>query len=168
MVPYVDLPPEWAEWAAWVGSVRQARNRGVRRDTYAPPGGHGTDGVTLHQAGAMAALAFAHFADLVNGSGNATKDDWNAHAYLDSNNATARPVRGFYVRSTRHQPGHLPLHPGDPDDNTYTLVIIDGLRFHFPGSIVARYGKDPALWEQRGSGDPCYWVPRSLLHPWAG
>ena len=72
---------------------------------------------------------------------------------------------GVEVRTTTHANGSLILHPTDPDDRRYVLVIAAPPVFTVAGWIVAREGKVDACWrDPTGKNRPAWFVPASGLY----
>lgn len=68
------------------------------------------------------------------------------------------------VRSTSRTNGCLILHPPDPDDARFWLVVGDVPTFRVIGWIRGVDGKQPEYWQQ-GDGRPAFFVPQDALTP---
>lgn len=75
-----------------------------------------------------------------------------------------RDVGPYEVRQTKYKNGCLLLHPTDPDDAKFVLVVGNFPDMEIVGWIWGKTGKHPDYWteEQR----PCYRVPQTALEPY--
>lgn len=94
----------------------------------------------------------------------------------------AGDVGRIEVRSTEHRRGALILHPADPDDRPFVLVIVLGFervarevmgrrlaviqgRFDVVGWVMGGLGKRDEWWADPQGGRPAWFVPQSALNP---
>jgi hypothetical protein len=76
----------------------------------------------------------------------------------------ADDVGGLQIRTTPHPNGCLILHPSDPDDRPFILVIGTMPFFRLAGWMMGRDGKDPKWW-RAGIDRPAFFVPQADLRP---
>lgn len=68
------------------------------------------------------------------------------------------------VRSTEHRDGSLILHPDDPDEHLFYLVVTADLpRCRIIGPLRAEVGKHERYWRTAGVRHPAYFVPQEDL-----
>lgn len=68
------------------------------------------------------------------------------------------------VRSTGHQAGCLILHPEDPDERKFYLLVGSCGKYRVAGSIMGHEGKSEEFWsDPSGKGRWAYFVPQSRL-----
>jgi hypothetical protein len=75
---------------------------------------------------------------------------------------------GVEVRTTTHAAGRLILHPTDPDDRRYILVVATLPIFDVVGWCYGRDAKRPEHWaDPTGNNRPAFFTPRAALRPMA-
>lgn len=80
----------------------------------------------------------------------------------------ARDIGGRYEVRTRTKATYdLILHPDDPDDAPFVLVLGRCPTYDVAGWIHARDGKQACYWKDPAGGRPAFFVPRSALKPLA-
>jgi hypothetical protein len=67
------------------------------------------------------------------------------------------------VRTTSHRKGHLLIHPEDPDDHAYILIVGEMPTMYAAGWLRARDAKKKEWWREPQKGRPCFMVPQSAL-----
>lgn len=72
-------------------------------------------------------------------------------------------INGIEVRSTKYKKGSLILHPDDPDERVFILVVGAAPEYNVAGWIRAKHGKKDKWWQERQKGRPCYFVPQDAL-----
>lgn len=148
----VELTPQEIRVAVIVGANRNVRayERG-RRHRY---GADEARGWSMHTQGAAAEIAVA----------KAFNRYWTDTPDPDYTG----DVGPYHVRSTKHEEGGLLLHPDDPDDGVFVLVVGEIPVFRLAGWILGREGKRERFWlagGPGGSGRPCFKVPQRELFP---
>ncbi len=78
---------------------------------------------------------------------------------------TGHDVGPFEVRASEWDSACLLLHPSDPDDSPFILVIARGHLFCAVGWILGGDGKRVGEWREGQHGRPCFYVPQSALRP---
>lgn len=68
------------------------------------------------------------------------------------------------IRSTRHDAGHLMLHPGDRDEDVFVLMVGRAMTWQPKGWVRAEEGKQQQFW-RTDMRSPCFMVPQEQLHP---
>ena len=144
----VELTEAEIEFAGRVGVMRQFM---AISQKYRPRYGCRGDPWQIHVDGAEAELAVAKYLGI----------EWVPS--LERQREGEHDVGELEVRSTRWRNGHLMLHPPDPDDAWFVLVISMPPRFRLAGCIRARDGKRDEWW--RATDRAAYWVPQSALLP---
>lgn len=72
------------------------------------------------------------------------------------------------VRCGTRPESRLILHPEDPDDRRFVLVVGRAPAFDVVGWILARDGKRPEHWaDPTGNNRPAFFTPRATLRPMA-
>lgn len=142
-------------------SVERAREVAVRREKTAQAHGWqhahgwcGDDPFEPHIEGACAELAVAVLLDR----------PWIAETMPDGQKGDVVP--GLQVRATRHQGGHLILHPTDLNDHFFVLVTGVRPNLTVVGGLWARDGKRQEWWREPQRGRPCFMVPPRGLRDW--
>lgn len=111
------------------------------------------NGWAVHIEGALAELAVA----------KATGRYWEALA----RNPDDLPgdVGRVQVRSTKHRNGALIVHPSDPDDAPFVLVVqYDEQTYHVVGWLYGREAKQQEFWtDKNGNGRFAFFVPQGRL-----
>lgn len=75
-------------------------------------------------------------------------------------------VEGWQVRSTARDNGALILHPTDPDDARFVLLVGLAPRYRIAGWIDGAAGKRQEFW-RTDTGRPAFFVPQSALQPFS-
>lgn len=75
----------------------------------------------------------------------------------------APDVGAVDVRQTTHEKGRLILHPSDPDDRRFYLVIGKNGEYRVAGWIMGRDGKQQKFWADPVGGRPAFFVPQDAL-----
>jgi hypothetical protein len=149
----VELTPDELHFADEIGRRRYAaaRGHGYRH-------AHGADDSLIPDlAGARAEAAFRRMLGV-------PLSAWNIHMGRGWS-ARGADVAGWEVRSTDWRLGCLLLHPEDPDDLKFALIITaDDPIFRCAGWILAAEGKSQRWWRSP-TGRPAFFVPQSELHP---
>lgn len=146
----MEVTLSWFEvfQGAACGVLRQIENlRAGRRDAH----GFSGDGWGLHVDGALAEMAAAKASDRY----------WEAVVSGDPRRI-AGDVGLVQVRSTRRVNGSLIVHPTDPDEATFVLVVGTAPSYRVVGSILGREAKDSRWW-RTDTGRPAYFVPQEVL-----
>lgn len=95
---------------------------------------------------------------------------WSGSSTFATRNAGDLPG-GVEVRTTAHANGRLLVHPSDPDDRRFVLVVAAPPTFTVCGWLFGRDAKIPANWQDpTGKGRHAYFVERSallLMSAWA-
>lgn len=113
--------------------------------------GYNGDGWNVHIHGALAECAVA----------KAQGRYWEPLARRP--HELAGDVADLQVRSTQHRDGSLILHPDDPDDARFWLVITSSApRFNVVGSIDGAAGKLKQYW-RTDVREPAFFVPQAAL-----
>jgi hypothetical protein len=88
-----------------------------------------------------------------------------ANIYWNGNmgNLKAADVGRLQVRTRSRDYYDLILHPTDPDDSAFILVVGKAPRFRIVGWIVARDGKLQKWWKDPAGNRPAFFVPQSEL-----
>jgi len=90
---------------------------------------------------------------------------WSPSSTFATRNAGDLPG-GVEVRTTGHPSGRLLLHPSDPDDRRYVLVVAAPPVFEVVGWLVGATGKQERWWsDPSGKGRPAFFVDRKALQP---
>ncbi len=149
----MDVQLTWSEiqLGALVGATRhllRLRDGAQNRYTNGAP----LNGWQIHVEGALGEMAVAKAFDLF----------WSGDV--------GQPGRGdignsLEVRTTATLDGHLILHPSDPDDSIYWLVVGKNGAYTIVGWIQGIDGKQEWYWRTRGVRHPAYFVPSESLHP---
>lgn len=150
----VTLTPSEMMTSGTIGLQRHVANIAAgRTDRHgAPPGDFGP-----HVLGAMGEMAVAKCLGTF----------WSGSTTFATRHDGDLPG-GVEVRTTAHAAGRLILHPTDPDDRRYVLVVASPPTFTVVGWVVARDGKVPANWKDPSGKDrPAYFVERNMLRPMA-
>ncbi|HEX4468581.1 MAG TPA: hypothetical protein VH080_03565 [Gemmatimonadaceae bacterium] len=66
------------------------------------------------------------------------------------------------IRSSMDLNGHLIIHPDDPDDGLFYLVIGTAPHFEMLGPVRAGDVKRPEYWTTF-TGRPAFWIPQAVL-----
>lgn len=83
--------------------------------------------------------------------------------FLEGRYAPADVGLHYQVRSTRYVDGHLIVHPDDPLDHRFVLVIVlDDTRYDVAGTVFGREAARRELVRDRRGGVG-WWVPRASL-----
>jgi hypothetical protein len=146
---WVSLSWEWVERAAVIGIKRQVENLQRSR-----PDAHGCQrdlGWQVHIDGACGEAAVAKY----------TRTRWNGNL----GRLKAKDVGALQVRTSSRQSGRLILHPDDPDDDAYVLVLGSAPRYRLAGWIFGHEGKQQEWWEDPTGYRPAFFVPQSAMHP---
>ena len=81
-------------------------------------------------------------------------------------NFEAADVDELEVRTNPNDWGDLILHPSDPDDSVFILVLShDTPWFQLCGWMYGRDGKKDEYWREGTKGRPAFFVPQSTLRP---
>lgn len=76
---------------------------------------------------------------------------------------------GLHVRHSERADARLILHPDDPDEGLFILVIGASPSFELPGFVEAADGKREQWWsDPTGKDRPAFFVPQTALHPIGG
>lgn len=137
--------------AAMVGAMRQASNlRDGLKDRY---GADPTRAWDFHVEGACGEMAVAKYLG----------EYWSGAV----GNRNARDVGGYQVRTSAYAEAPLMLHPSDPDDQPFVLVVGRAPRLRIVGYLPeARLGKRQEYWrDPAGLGRQAYCVPQEHLKP---
>ena len=129
-----------------VGRRVQRLQTPERKDRY---GLEDDDGWTLDIEGAAGEMAVAKLANIY----------WNGNM----GNLKAADVGRLQVRTRSRDYYDLILHPTDPDDSAFILVVGKAPRFRIVGWIVARDGKLQKWWKDPAGNRPAFFVPQSEL-----
>ena len=136
--------------AATSGLLRQIENlKAERYDAHKFSG----DGWGAHIDGALAELAVA----------KALNHYWLPVVSGDPRRLTG-DVGDYQVRSTTIRAGSLIIHPTDPDNARFFLVINTTPTYNVVGSILGSQAKDPRWW-RTDTGRPAFFVPQQALDP---
>lgn len=135
-----------------VAAQRQADNVRRRR-----PNAHGaTAGLSLHEQGALAELAFLRMLGL-------PLDRWASYVETDNLKLIAADVGRWHVRSTAARNGRLIVHPDDPDDYPFALVVCAEPIFYCPGWLPGIVAKQDHYWPGPHPERPAFFVPQEDL-----
>ena len=137
--------------ATWVGTLRY--NAAGQSRLGAAHGFNG-DGLIVDIDGALCECAVAKWANVF----------WSGTVGEVGGHDAGR----LQVRGTRHPIGKLILHPTDPDDRAFILVVNDCPTFKLVGWIYARDGKRQEWWaDPTRTKRPAFFVPHGNLAPMA-
>jgi hypothetical protein len=76
---------------------------------------------------------------------------------------------GIHVRHTAVPTGHLILHPDDPDEGYFVLVVGEAPAYQLPGFLKGADGKDQRWWKDpTGTERHAFFIPQSELVPIEG
>lgn len=149
MIPEVTLTAAECLQAAMVGVTRQITNlRDGRQDAY---GAQKDLGWQLHLEGACGEMAFAKYAGIY----------WSGAL----GNLSADDVGEFQIRTATRPTDSLILHPKDPDDRIFVLLIGTAPTYQLRGWIHARDGKNTRYWRDPLGNRAAFFVPQSALKP---
>lgn len=88
------------------------------------------------------------------------------HVRWQNERHAGKDVGEYGVRSTEHGHGHLLLHPRDPDDVKFILVLEHRRPLYIiKGWCYAKEGKKPENWRDVGYERPCFFTPHNVLRP---
>jgi hypothetical protein len=147
----VDLSVPEMYLATLVGVMREIQHLGnpARQHRY---GADPTRHFQLHIQGAAGELAVAKIYNCF----------WNGAV----GNLRASDVGPLGVRTTAHPTGRLCLHPADPDDTPFVLVVGTMPTLRLAGWLRARDGKREEWWDDpQRTNRPAFYVPQHRLHP---
>jgi len=152
----ITLTPEEEAYADAVAHRRNAENRRVgRRD-----GKVVANSIGIDLQGARSELAVAKALGL-KWDGKFLRNEawlkWRVEGH---------DVGPLEIRSTHHPNGRLLLHPKDPDESPFILVLTHKRPVYIlAGWYFGRDGKKNEWWWDPGYGRPCYFVPREQMKP---
>lgn len=109
-------------------------------------------------------------------------DGWAAHINGASAEMAAAKVLGAYWNALARDPRSLPgdvgayqvrwrareswdliVHPDDPDDAVFVLVVGTPPTMRIVGTILGAEAKRPEWWKDPAGGRPAYFVPQAAL-----
>lgn len=145
----VELTPLEMELAATAGIMRriEGRKRGRPEPWGEPPDGWGAD---IEGAGAEMALA------------KVLGRYWAGAVVEDPRELDGDVGQRVQVRHTPRRNGCLLLHPTDPDDHAFVLVVGAMPTYRIIGWLYARQGKRESYW-RTDTGRPAFFVPQGAL-----
>jgi hypothetical protein len=129
--------------------MRQIQNlKAGRKDRY---GASTVDGWSLHMQGALGELVVAKL----------TGRFWSGAV----GDLKADDVGELQVRTSEGLNNRLILHPSDPDDRAFVLVLGAPPTFKVPGWIMGRDGKNDDFFSDPRGDRPAFFVPQHVLLP---
>ena len=150
----VTLTPKERKKALEIAHARQTQNLAKgRKDRY---GAKKTNGLSLHETGAMGEAALAKFCNI----------KWDGSL----GNLKAKDVGNLQVRTRtkdeyKGEKSALILQPRDKDDDIFVMAIYEDDKAYLAGWIRAGDGKIPDNWKDYAWNRPAYFVPRDQLNP---
>lgn len=134
--------------AAKIGCTRQIENLMLgRADTHALT----SAGWTEHITGTIGELAAAKALNII----------WTPQTFSRRHDGDLGARHE--VRTTLHPNGHLLLHPDDPDERYFYLVVGRPPTVRVAGWILGRAGKEQRWWDTKRTRAGAYMVPQSAL-----
>lgn len=145
----IDLTPGEILQGAMIGVLRQCQNLQKNRpDRY---GGEKMGAWQIHIEGALGEMAVA----------KALNKYWSGNL----GNLDAPDVSRLQVRTTQGENNRLIVHPTDPDDDWFVLVIGKNGVYELKGCIKGIDAKREQFWRDPEGGRPAYFVPQQALAP---
>lgn len=150
----VRLNPEDLVLADSIADKRNAENRRVGRKD----GKVLKDSAGIDKQGARSELAVSKALNLKWDGAFLSDELWQVWR------STGHDVQNLEIRSTHHKTGRLILHPKDPDDSPFILVLShNDPEFELVGWYFGKDGKKKEWWYDVGYGRPCFFVPRDKM-----